>query len=264
MMIFVDKKEDYVIFSPEEPEFLWVRSPAEVTRLNVIIPEELEPGDGNSGAGNVEARRLPIASILAGAAGLIFFAGAAFVDVKLPLRFGGLAIAATAAFFLLPESGARTSFDHGITEAQSVEVFRKLQANLYSAFDFETEDEIYAVLEQSVDGALLDDVYSEVYRSLIVEDRGRALCKVQKLEVLETGSDAVDPGKDGRAQRFDITCHWRVYGIVNHFEHIHRRVNEYRADYRLTHREAGWKITGVAVSQQDRLDPKTLKKSADY
>jgi hypothetical protein len=143
-------------------------------------------------------------------------------------------------------------------------MFKQLQANLYSAFDYESEDQVYDVLAQSVDGALLDDIYTEVYQSLIVVDKSAAVCKVHEVEVLDSEATAIDPGADGKAERFDIACHWRVHGLVKHFEHIHRRVNEYRADYRLTHKPEGWRITGVAVSEQDRLDPKTMQPSEDY
>ena len=103
-----------------------------------------------------------------------------------------------------------------------------------------------------------------IYRSLLVVDKSAAVCKVREVEVLSCEAKAVDADADGKAVRFDVSCHWRVHGLVEHFEHIHRRVNEYRAEYRLTLKESGWKITAVAVSQQDRLDPKTMAPSIDY
>ncbi len=81
----------------------------------------------------------------------------------------------------------------GITEAEAVETFRELQANLYRAFDYETEDQVYDVLAQSVDGALLDDIYTEVYQSLLVIDKSAAVCKVHEVEVLESTAKAIDP-----------------------------------------------------------------------
>ncbi|MFT5106966.1 MAG: hypothetical protein ACI9UA_002593, partial [Pseudoalteromonas tetraodonis] len=35
-MMFVDNKEDFVFFSPQEPEFYWHRKPAKVEPINVI------------------------------------------------------------------------------------------------------------------------------------------------------------------------------------------------------------------------------------
>lgn len=266
MLMFVDKKEDFILFSPQEPEFLWNRKPKEVTSLNVMTPEE-SAGAGNVAAGAEAAPyapRLRIAALVALLLGTLFYVGASRARSKLPIRVIPLSVVGLAAFYLQEHFPPAPTASAGLTESQAVETFKKLQANLYSAFDFETEDQVYDVLEQSVDGALLDDIYTEVYRSLIVEDKSRALCKVHQVDVLESAATAIDAGPDGRAERFDIACHWRVHGIVQHHAHIHRRVNEYRADYRLTHKENGWRITGVAVAQQDRLDPKTLKKSVDY
>ncbi len=36
MMMFVDNKEDFIFFSPEEPEFFWHRKPKVVEPINVI------------------------------------------------------------------------------------------------------------------------------------------------------------------------------------------------------------------------------------
>ena len=263
MMMFVDNKEDFVFFSPEEPEFFWHRKPKEVRPINVITPDELSAAS-NPSASPPAARRFPVASLVSALAGIAFFAGASLAKLKLPIRFGGLVVAGALAILLRPPAVSEASPGAGITEAQAVEIFGELQANLYRAFDYETEDQVYDVLAQSVEGALLDDVYSEVYQSLLVVDKSAAVCKVHEVEVLDSSAKAIDPTPEGKAQRFDIACHWRVHGLVKHFEHIHRRINEYRADYRLTRKPEGWKITGVAVSEQDRLDPKTMKPVDDY
>ena len=186
--------------------------------------------------------------------------------LKVPLRFGGLIVAAALAFFLRPgdDAGAAVA-SSGVDEQRAVEIFETLQANLYKAFDYETEDQVYDVLAQSVDGALLDDIYTEVYHSLLfLDEKSAAVCKVNEVEMLSCEAQTINPTPDGKAVRFDVKAHWRVHGLVEHFEHIHRRVNEYQADYRLTLKDSGWKITAVAVNQQDRLDPKTMQPSVDY
>ncbi len=266
-MMFIDGKEDFVFFSPAEPEFYWHRKPEKVERINVITPEELAAAEsGGSGEAAESPRRFPWASAVAGFAGIVFFGVATIAKLKLPVRFAGLIVAAGLAFFLRPgEDAGGATVAAGVPEQRAVEIFKTLQANLYKAFDYETEDQVYDVLEQSVDGALLDDIYTEVYRSLLfLEEKSAAVCKVNEIDVLSCEAKAIDPSADGRAVRFDVSCHWRVHGLVEHFEHIHRRVNEYHADYRLTLKDSGWRITAVAVNQQDRLDPKTLKPSVDY
>ena len=116
----------------------------------------------------------------------------------------GLVAAAGLAFFLRPgdDAGAEV-VAAGVGEQRAVEIFRTLQANLYKAFDYETEDQVYDVLEQSVDGALLDDIYTEVYRSLLVVEKSAAVCKVREVDVLACEAKAIDPSTDGKAVRFD-------------------------------------------------------------
>ena len=263
-MMFIDNKEDFVFFSPEEPEFYWHRKPDKVEPINVITEEELS----GSGVSKVEAPRpplIPLASIVAIGTGIAFFVGASLGKFPIPLRLGGLGLGLLVAILHMNFiSGAPPPPPPGITEARAVDVFEQLQKNLYSAFDFDSEDQVYDVLAQSVDGKLLDDFYTEIYQSLLVVEKSSAVAKVHDVEVLEINAVPIDPAPDGTSSRFDIFCHWRVHGVVKHFEHIHRRVNEYRADYRLTRKPDGWKITGVAVSEQQRLDPKTMKPSEDY
>ena len=72
-------------------------------------------------------------------------------------------------------------------------VFEALHRNIYRAFDYRTENDIYDALEQSVDGAVPDEIYTEVYTSLVMRDSGGAVCKVQSVKFLDieewTGED---------------------------------------------------------------------------
>ena len=260
LMMFVDGKEDYVYFSPKEPEFFWHRRPVEVEKLNVIAPDELIASSGREEAVTTAAPMVSTISLVAAGLGVLAFVGATLLKFPVIIRavvlLLGLGIAG--ANLNLGDGGDEGKLA-GVSEPEAVDIFETLQANLYSAFDFETEDQVYDVLAQSVDGKLLDDFYTEIYRSLLVVDRSKAVCKVHKVEVLECGSEAIDPAEDGTAIRFNIACHWRVYGVVEHYEHIHRRVNEYRADFRLTRKPEGWRITAAAVDQQDRLDLGTME-----
>lgn len=62
-------------------------------------------------------------------------------------------------------------------EQEAVDLFTALHRNVYRAFDYKTESDIYDVLAQSVDGDLLDQVYNEVYQSLILRDQGGAVAR---------------------------------------------------------------------------------------
>ena len=272
LIIFVDGKEDYAYFSPREPEFLWHRRKKEVKNLtiaaNSVAVSADSDGDGKS--------KLPVGAIVAALTGIAFFVGTTVAKAKMPLRLGGLiacgVVSAGLGLLWAKAEYADGRAALGITTTEAVETFKALQSNLYSAFDYETEDQVYDVLSQSVDGELLDDIYTEVYHSLIVTDKGSsAVCKVQKVEVLNCAAEPIlgeGEGSSGKkpdkATSFEIRCHWRVHGFVTHHEHTHRRVNEYAADFTLARLEEGWKITGIEVDTQNRLDLNTMKPSADY
>jgi len=275
IFVFVDGKEDYLYFSPLEPVFMWHRKKEGVEKLNVISKIVKRAEAVSAEPAEKERSKYPLSAIAVGLAGIVFFVGTTVAKVAREIRFGGLLLALIASGGLTlfwAKQGAATPSEQsggGLTREEAVQVFEALQANLYAAFDYEDEDKIYDVLAQSVNGALLDDIYTEVYRSLIVTDQGSsAVCRVQKVEVLECKAEPVEGDESAAdtntATDYEIRCHWRVHGFVSHNQHTHRRVNEYRADFQLAKEEDGWKIIGISVDQQQRLDPKTMKPSDDF
>ena len=55
---------------------------------------------------------------------------------------------------------------------QALAVFRPLHANIYRAFDYDTESDVYDALERVVEGKLLDRLYDEIYTDLVLADDG--------------------------------------------------------------------------------------------
>jgi hypothetical protein len=129
-------------------------------------------------------------------------------------------------------------------------VFEALHRSLYRAFEARTEDEIYDVLAQSVDASLLQEIYLDIYESLILREQGGVITEVEDVEVL--GGDVL-PG--GNATEFAVAWRWRVHCSISHWGHVHRRINVYAADYRVRHDGSSWKIAGVAVREYERVDP---------
>ena len=87
------------------------------------------------------------------------------------------------------------------------------------------------------------------------DNEGGAVCRVKQLEYLECTPAALDPGAAGYA--FDT--HWRVHGLVQHWGHTHERINEYQARYQMGSKNGLWKIREVEISDEKRLNPRTLK-----
>ena len=70
-----------------------------------------------------------------------------------------------------------------LSEEQVASVCGDLLRNVYRAFDYRAEGDIYDVLSRSTDGKLLTEVYLETRRSLELENQGGARARVQEVEV---------------------------------------------------------------------------------
>ncbi len=136
-------------------------------------------------------------------------------------------------------------------ESDARYVFEALHLNVYRAFDYETESDVYDALAQSVEAGLLDQVYDEVYRGLIIKEEGDLLSRVRGVEMIESQVTIPDPADE---PRFDVACRWRVKGSVEHWGHRHLRTNEYRARYTVRGEDSRWRLASVQVTDLGRVD----------
>jgi hypothetical protein len=164
------------------------------------------------------------------------------------LFVAGGSIVVAALFGPLPLASPPSALPDG---PEAVEIFKVLHANIYRAFDYESEDDVYGTLAQSVGDQLLYEVYKEVYGSLILRDQGGAMCTIDNVETLSAN---LADGAEGSELSFRVFCHWRVSGTVAHWGHIHRRINEYKALYTVARLQGAWKIVDVRVKEQSRID----------
>jgi hypothetical protein len=119
--------------------------------------------------------------------------------------------------------------------------------NVYRAFDYRGEAVIYDVLEKSVSGELLTDIYLETQQGLELANQGGARVKVKTTEVRET--ELI--GRDGNT--LTILSNWSVAGSVGHWGHVHQRSNAYRANLEISEIEGVWKLTGLEILDEQRL-----------
>jgi hypothetical protein len=127
-------------------------------------------------------------------------------------------------------------------------VAESLLRNVYRAFDYHTESDIYDALARSVQGDLLADLYLKIKQGLIMQEQGGAVAHVQEVNVVHT-EPAEGKSKDGFTER--VT--WQVEGTVEHWGHIHMRVNEYSAELEIEPAGGFWKITAMNVSRQSQV-----------
>ena len=119
--------------------------------------------------------------------------------------------------------------------------------NVYRAFDFRGEDAVYDVLERSVAGDLLADVYLETRQGLELANQGGAQVKVKNIEMLSTELTRDDGNAIG------VEARWNVMGSVGHWGHVHQRTNGYHARLRVSEVDGAWKLTGLDILSEERL-----------
>lgn len=239
---------DLMTFTPEEPQYIW-HTPDPI--LSVDAQQRLAMAASTAAASGRRTFSLawPVAALL------LVLALIAGIRHHLPLALSfaivGLAVAAA----YRPLTVRLGSGEENLNSEAALQRFQDLHQNIYRAFDYDTDDAIYDTLAQSVSGELLDEIYGDVYKSLVLKDEGGAVCRVKRLEYLDCTPAELAPGETG----FAFDAHWRVHGLVQHWGHTHERVNEYQARYYLAPVDGLWKIARVDVTQEKRLNPKTLE-----
>jgi hypothetical protein len=138
-----------------------------------------------------------------------------------------------------------------MSEEDSKAIAHSLLKNVYRAFDFREEEDVYDKLAISVSGDLLTDVYLQSRKSMIIEQAGGAQAKVKQVDVLET--DVKESSRQKGA--LDVRTKWTAVGSVGHWGHIHTRQNVYDAILTLAIADGSWKITGIELLEEKRVDP---------
>jgi len=234
-------------FAPDDPEYVWHSTGTTPEERFLAVPPVAE----------AERPTIPALSLgfLGGALVLGLFALAAPSGRRSKGVIGALVLAigagATTGVVRVPNPLAEPS--NLPTEAQALAAFQPLHANIYRAFDYAEESDIYDALARSVQGDLLGDLYREVYQSLVMREEGGAVSRVQEVVRVEDQVTEVAQTADGRPS-FTVQSRWRVQGVVYHWGHSHTRLNEYAALYTVVGGEEGWRIAESKTLEQFRVD----------
>ncbi len=135
-----------------------------------------------------------------------------------------------------------------MTDEKAEEMVAGLLHNIYRAFDFRGEENIYDVLDRRVSGDLLTEIYLETRRGLELASQGGARAKVKEIEMLEVESRPLE-GRQGIAAH----TRWNVSGSVGHWGHVHTRTNQYEAELTIEPVDGVWKLTNLTILQEERL-----------
>ena len=132
-------------------------------------------------------------------------------------------------------------------------VFEQLHTNLFRAFDYSQEEDIYDALAVSVHGPLLRKLYLQINNSLRIEEEGGAIANIEQVQRL-SGVRVQEPFvKNG----FRYRSKWNIVGTIEHWGHIHQRTNQYDAQFDVQIVDGDWKLTSMEILDQPQGIVKT-------
>ncbi|UCC55490.1 MAG: hypothetical protein JSU75_08965 [Gammaproteobacteria bacterium] len=137
-----------------------------------------------------------------------------------------------------------------LSEEQAGVLLQALLKNVYRAFDFREEADVYDKLSLSVSGDLLADIYLQNRKSFAVQKAGGAQAKIKAVDILA----AAPARRDDRPLAYDIRGNWKAMGTVGHWGHVHMRTNLYDAIVTVEAVDDNWKITGLELLEETRID----------
>ena len=137
-----------------------------------------------------------------------------------------------------------------MTDKDAISVLNSLLKNIYRSFDFREEEDVYDRLATSVSGNLLSEIYLQNRKSLVVTQAGGARARVKEVKILNVDVNHLDDRPLGLLFR----ATWTAMGSVGHWGHIHIRKNQYEANITVEPVDGAWKITGLELLEEKRID----------
>jgi hypothetical protein len=138
-----------------------------------------------------------------------------------------------------------------LDDEQARVLLQALLKNVYRAFDFRDEEDVYDKLALTVKGDLLAELYLQNRRSFAIKKAGGAQAKIKAVDIEQAQAEQLDSGSLGYA----ITGRWTALGSVGHWGHIHMRQNLYDAVVQVEAIDGQWKITDLELLEEKRIDP---------
>ena len=169
------------------------------------------------------------------------------VAVALLVSMGGIASYPYAQFAFARPSVVAGDLD----DEQSKALLQTLLKNVYRAFDFREEEDVYDKLALTVKGDLLADLYLQNRKSFAIKKAGGAQAKIRKVDIQQAQARRLEGGSLGYA----IAGRWTALGTVGHWGHTHTRQNLYDAVVTIEAIDGRWKITDIELLEERRIDP---------
>ncbi len=138
-----------------------------------------------------------------------------------------------------------------LDDQQAQQLLQALLKNVYRAFDFRDENDVYDRLALSVEGDLLADIYLQNRKSFAVQKAGGAQARVKEVDIQSAQAEQ----REGDTPTYAIRGQWTATGTVGHWGHVHTRRNQYDAIITVKADQGDWKISGLELLEEKRIDP---------
>jgi len=213
----------------------------------VAPASSLEP-DGN-GYGKIVGVG---ANLCVGAAGWTLSSRRRAKPLRLPLALAALCLATAAVAYPFAQVTVnRPSLMAGeLDDEHATALLETLLKNVYRAFDFREEEDVYDKLALTVSGDLLTDIYLQNRRSMAIQQAGGAQAKIKEVTVESARAERVD----GEGLTYALHGTWTALGTVGHWGHVHQRKNRYEAVVTVAAQDGAWKIVDLELRDERRID----------
>ena len=237
-------------FTPAEPSFTWTReNPISDQAASVELPTPRPQ----------PTRSIPLTGLSGGLIGLALLGTAGIRKSPALGALGAAALLAgiACAHFKVGALELRQPLaeDAIISTQEAEQVISALHSNIYRAFDYGAEEQVYDVLAESVGGELLDSLYLQIKDGLRMEEQGGAIARVTTTEIKEQTIE--ERAYENGSPVFTSECTWNVSGTVEHWGHIHTRENQYQARLRVHSTGDSWKIVSMDVLNESQVSFQT-------
>ena len=122
---------------------------------------------------------------------------------------------------------------------------------MFTAINRDDDGEVFDTLAVAVSPTLIREIYLQIKRALIVAEQGSASLHVRDVVV----NSVVITHDDG--EQLTMRCRWQVTGTVEHWGHLHTRVDEFVGELTLSRERTGWMLDKFHVSEQKQQAIKT-------
>jgi len=201
----------------------------------------------------------PVSMTLAGVAGLLLLIGSAGRN-RAALWSGVTAL--VAAGIVWPMTVVEISHPWEKINPPSIDqqkmITEAMLKNVYRAFDYQEDEQVYDALARSVSGNFLENLYLQIKKGLIIQEQGGARSHVR--EVRWESAASVPSGSTDAV--FELNIRWQVTGTVEHWGHIHTREHAYDALIQIVAEGGQWKIGGMDVTSEEQLKSSTGLRNA--